>query len=132
MLLSIRYSNFPLRMRPVKFGAVRAALLPAIANIFVCQGLYAQEPLSPHLIEALKSGHLNTCQTAIRNQSEGLGLGMTDAEIKLHCQCVGAAYFDSFTEDDFNILQNTGQLPPDLLSQRENIQATCLIKSLSP
>jgi len=91
----------------------------------------AEEALAPELIEILKSSHAETCQVAIRNQSESQGLGMTEAEINRHCHCVGEAYFSNFTQQDFDELEQTGQLPRRLLDRREDIQVECFVGSLA-
>lgn len=90
----------------------------------------AEEALAPELIEILKSNHAETCQIAIRTQSDSQGLGMTDAEIDQHCRCVGEAYFSDFTRQDFDALEQTGQLPQRLLVRREDIQVECFVGSL--
>jgi hypothetical protein len=91
----------------------------------------AQEALSPELIDILKASHAETCQVVIRNQSQSQGLGMTEAEIGAHCRCVGDAYFASFAQQDFDEMQQTGQLPRRLLDRREDIQVECFVGSLA-
>ena len=87
----------------------------------------AQEALSPKLIELLKTSHAATCQVAIRNQSHSQGLGMTEEEIERHCRCVGDAYFESFSQQDFDEMLQTEQLPQRLLRHREAIQVECFV-----
>lgn len=104
----------------------------AVSNLTVAryERANAAQALAPELIEILKSSHSETCQVAIRNQSERQGLGMTEAEIDQHCRCVGEAYFSDFTRQDFDALERTGQLPHRLLSRREDIQVECFVGSL--
>lgn len=87
------------------------------------------QALPSELITNLKTGHMLTCTTAIKKQSELEGLRMSDAQIERHCRCVGDEYFDAFSQADFELLLETFQLPAHVLERQEDIQASCFDKS---
>lgn len=88
----------------------------------------AAETTTSELITSAKTGHMLTCKTTIKNQSDRQNLGLSEGRIEAYCGCLAAEYFDSLSTADFEAMQDTGQIPARVLQRREQIQATCFDK----
>ncbi len=82
-------------------------------------------PLDPALKNGLAKGHLPSCLSTLKAQAPQL----SEALIRSYCYCLSAAYFGSFTTDDYAYLRRTGFLPPHINNRRGQIQESCAEKT---
>ncbi|WP_157132261.1 hypothetical protein [Roseobacter sp. AzwK-3b] len=87
----------------------------------------AETPLDPHLIQALKTGHLRTCLPNVSFQLESAGLASNPQKVaNMYCHCLGNFYFNDLSKEEFEEMRiSDGALPARIAQNRRAIQEHC-------
>ena len=85
------------------------------------------EEVSDDIKEALIEGHLGSCFPTIKSQLEK---GYPKSKIESYCLCLGKAYFNEFSLEDYEYLTKYSKLPPTIDKKRNILQIKCMHKYL--
>jgi len=100
-----------------------------LSLIFVLIITSCSQSIDQKIKSALIKGHSDSCLPTIQAQFTKSGLDSQSddiiSSIKKYCSCLGHKYFDDFTKDDNQWLNNNGSLPPRIAAKRSQYQMQC-------